>query len=95
VLGSVIVVVIVVTLCLRRRRNAVPITRVSNIVEKEDQDRVLQERKWFFGWIWRSEVVAEPTRNELDSRTVHVVSGPSAELKAIKPRVDDCMSSTG
>jgi hypothetical protein len=78
VLGAVIV--IVVTLCLRQRRNAVPVTRVSNIVEMEDPDRVLQERKWFFGWIWKSEVVGEPTRNELDSKTTHVVSGPAAEL---------------
>jgi hypothetical protein len=87
VLGLVIVGVIMVALCLRRRRKAVPVTRDPDIAEMEDQDRGLHERKWFFGGRWRSEVVAESTQNELDSKTVHVVPGPPAELEATEPRV--------
>jgi hypothetical protein len=89
VIIGVIIGVIIVALCLRRRRKAVPITRDSEIADMEDQDRGLHDCKWFFGGRWRSEVVAELTQNELDSKIVHVVPGPPAELEATEPRVEN------
>ncbi|KAF2027723.1 hypothetical protein EK21DRAFT_91236 [Setomelanomma holmii] len=84
-LGAVIGGIAVVLLCMRRRRKAGTTDESPHVVEMEDQDRHFKEHKWFFGGKWRSEVNSEPTQNELDSKAVHVVPGPPAELEAREP----------
>jgi hypothetical protein len=46
----------------------------------EDQDQDHAKKKWWAGGKWRSEATAEAEKQELDSKTVHVVPGPPAEL---------------
>ncbi|RYN17328.1 hypothetical protein AA0112_g12112 [Alternaria arborescens] len=75
--------------CLRRRRKAGGTEGPDAVIsEMEDQDHTHTERKWYFGGRWRSEVDAQATQNELDSKAVHVVPGPPAELEAHEPAVE-------
>lgn len=75
--------------CLRRRRKASATEEPDVVVpEMEDQDHAHTERRWFFGGRWRSEVDAQVTQNELDSKTVLVVPGPPAELEVYEPAVE-------
>jgi hypothetical protein len=61
------------------------------VPEMEDQDKNSAKRKWFLGGKWRSEARAESVTQELDSRTVHLVPGPPAELEthAVRPSDSD------
>jgi hypothetical protein len=75
--------------CLRRRRKASATEEPDVVIpEMEDQDHTHTERKWYFGGRWRSEVDTQATQNELDSKAVHVVPGPPAELEAHEPAVE-------
>jgi hypothetical protein len=75
--------------CLSRRRKASATEEPEVVVpEMEDQDNTHTERKWYFGGRWRSEVDTQTTQNELDSKAVHVVPGPPAELEAHEPAVE-------
>jgi hypothetical protein len=75
--------------CLRRYRKAATTEEPGAVIpEMEDQDHTHTKRKWYFGGRWRSEVDARPTQSELDSRAVHVVPGPPAELEAHEPAVE-------
>ena len=73
--------------CLKRRRKAAATISAPDIVipEMEDQDYSYSQRKWFFGGRWRNEVDVQAAQSELDSKTVHVVPGPPAELEAREP----------
>lgn len=75
--------------CLRRRRK-VSATEEPDVMipEMEDQDHTHTERKWYFGGRWRSDTDTQATQNELDSKAVHVVPGPPAELEAHEPAVE-------
>jgi hypothetical protein len=55
----------------------------------EDQDYSHSQRKWVSGGRWRNEVNAQKAQSELDSKTVHVVPGPPAELEAREPATSD------
>lgn len=76
------IVIATVMLCLKKRR------KVKNqaappgftIAEMGDQDEDHAKKKWWAGGKWRSEATAEAEKQELDSKTVHVVPGPPAEL---------------
>ncbi|CAN9343025.1 unnamed protein product [Alternaria alternata] len=74
--------------CLRRRKASATEEPDVVVPEMEDQDRTHAERKWYFGGRWRSEVDAQATQNELDSKAVHVVPGPPVELEAHEPAVE-------
>jgi hypothetical protein len=81
--GAIIVVLAILFLWLKsRRKRAVSPQEGTVVPEMEDQDGNLAKRKWFLGGKWRSEAHAEHTAQELDSKTVHVVPGPPAELEA-------------
>jgi hypothetical protein len=81
--GAIIIAIAIVFLWWRaRRKRAVPTQENTHVPEMEDQDGNLAKRKWFLGGSWRSEAHAERTAQELDSKTVHVVPGPPAELEA-------------
>ena len=82
VFGAAILGVAIVLLYMRKWRKAETTTEGAGVAEMEDQDRHQGERKWFFGGKWRSEASSVPTQNELDSKAVHVVPGPPAELEA-------------
>jgi hypothetical protein len=89
VIGVLAITATVILLWLRARRKATP-APVNNghaVPEMEDQDKSLAKRKWFLGGRWRSEAQAEGLTQELDSRTVHIVPGPPAELEthAVRP----------
>jgi hypothetical protein len=90
-LAAIIVGVLIVFWCLKRRRKAAATTSAPDIVipEMEDQDYFHSQRKWFFGGRWRNEVDAQAAQSELDSKTVHVVPGPPAELEAREPATSD------
>jgi hypothetical protein len=75
--------------CLRRRKALATEEQDAVMPEMEDQDHTHSERKWYFGGRWRSEVDAHATQNELDSKAVHVVPGPPAELEAHEPAVEE------
>ena len=67
--------------CLRRRRE-----RAANdvvIPEMEDQDFTKSQRRWY------NELDAQATQNELDSKPVHELPQPPAELQAHDPFGDD------
>jgi len=81
-IGAAVIGISAVLLCLRKRRKAGTTTSGHNNSEMEDQDLSFKKTRWYFGGKWRSEVAAEPTQNELDSKAVHVVPGPPAELEA-------------
>jgi hypothetical protein len=83
-LAAVIVGGLIIFWCLKRRRKPAATTNALDTVipEMEDQDYSHSQRKWFFGGRWRNEVDAQAAQNELDSKTVHVVPGPPAELEA-------------
>jgi hypothetical protein len=84
VAGALIIVATIVMLCMRARRKDAPAPRENGdtVPEMEDQDKTLAKRKWFLGGRWRSEAQSEGVRQELDSRAVHIVPGPPAELEA-------------
>jgi hypothetical protein len=83
VLGAIIIVTAIILLWMRsRRKRSIPMQESTQVPEMEDQDGNLAKRKWFLGGRWRSEAHAERTAQELDSKTVHVVPGPPAELEA-------------
>jgi hypothetical protein len=85
VIGVAIIGVTIVLLYMRRSRRAETTAEGVGVAEMEDQDVHLGERKWFFGGRWRSEVNSVSVPNELDSKTVHVVPGPPAELDGGPP----------
>ncbi|KAF1842317.1 uncharacterized protein K460DRAFT_182256 [Cucurbitaria berberidis CBS 394.84] len=87
VLGAAIIGVVMTILYLRKRRKAAATVQDPSVPEMEDQDRNFREHKWFFGGRWRSEVETEAAQNALDSKAVHVVPGPPAELEASEPPV--------
>ena len=67
--------------CLRRRRE-----RAANdvvIPEMEDQDGGKSQRRWY------NELDAQAAQNELDSKPVHELPQPPAELQAHDPFGDD------
>jgi len=67
--------------CLRRRRE-----RAANdvvIPEMEDQDGGKSQRRWY------NELDAQAAQNELDSKPVHELPQPPAELEARDPFGDD------
>jgi hypothetical protein len=75
------------TLFIRKRRQKRTITNtdpaaIAETPEMEDQDTDLATRKWYLGGRWRNEAEAKNHPGELDSRAVHVVPGPPAELDA-------------
>jgi len=72
--------------CLRRRREV----RANDVVipEMEDQDFTKSQRRWYLGGGWRNEVDAQATQNELDSKPVHELHQPPAELEAHEPAVE-------
>ncbi|KAF1971226.1 hypothetical protein BU23DRAFT_184741 [Bimuria novae-zelandiae CBS 107.79] len=85
--GMVVCILLGVLLFLyiRRRRNRKHTTVEERsgpeTAEMEDHDAVLAKKKWYLGGRWRNEAAAEgPPTQELDSKTVHVVPGPPAEL---------------
>jgi hypothetical protein len=86
--GATLVAVIAGSLiifwCLKKRRRATASANAPDTVipEMEVQDYSHSQRKWFLGGRWRNEVDAQATQSELDSKTVHVVPGPPAELEA-------------
>jgi hypothetical protein len=83
VLGAIIITLAIMLLWMRsRRKRAIPTQESTQVPEMEDQDGNLAKRKWFLGCRWRSEADAERTAQELDSKTVHVVPRPPAELEA-------------
>jgi hypothetical protein len=77
--------------CLRRRWKAVATTNVPDTVipEMEDQDYFHSQRKWFFGGRWRNEIDSQAAQSKLDSKTVHVVPRPPAELEAPEQATSD------
>ncbi|KAF2829619.1 hypothetical protein CC86DRAFT_435446 [Ophiobolus disseminans] len=88
---TVIISIIVAILLLRKRRQkraaATPSTDARpDTPEMEDQDVTLATRKWYLGGRWRNEAEARNDPEELDSRAVHVVPGPPAELDAAERR---------
>ncbi|KAH7090803.1 hypothetical protein FB567DRAFT_437725, partial [Paraphoma chrysanthemicola] len=92
--GALLVIGLIAAFLLIRRRK----TRAEAVTnhdtsdetpEMEDQDRELGKRKWFLGGKWRSEAAVEHKPNELDSRAVHVVPGPPAELDAVEYRTTE------
>jgi hypothetical protein len=85
VLAAAIISTSLVILRIKRRRKHASTTQAPSITEMEDQDQNNTQRKWFFGGKWRNEVHAEPVQNELDSRHVHIVPGPPAELDGSVP----------
>lgn len=90
IVGTIVIATAFILLCLKRRRNSSEAaSERTNIPEMEDQDRNLAKRKWFISGRWRSEAQAEFTPQELDSKGVHVVEGPSAKLEASNPGVRD------
>lgn len=77
--------VVVGFLLIRRQRKHATSSRELVIPEMEDQDQDHAGRKWFYGGKWRSEIQAVHEQNELDSKTVHIVPGPPAELVGCLP----------
>jgi hypothetical protein len=76
--------------CLRRRRKSATTTEPDVVVsEMEDQDYLRSQRKWYFGGRWRNEADGQTTQNELDSKAVHELPEPPAELEAHEPAVED------
>jgi len=75
--------------CLRRRRKTAANEEPDVVIpEMEDQDYAHSQRKWYTGGRWRSEVDAQATQNELDSKPVHELHEPPAELEAHEPFVE-------
>lgn len=75
---------------LRRRRKTLANEEPDVVIPKmEDQDYAHSQRKRYFGGRWRSEVDAQATQNELDSKPVHELHEPPAELEAHEPFVED------
>jgi hypothetical protein len=69
--------------CLRRGRKAATTEEPGVLIpEREHQDHRHSQHKWFFGGRWRNELDAQATQNELDSRPVHELPEPPAELEA-------------
>lgn len=75
-------ILVAIFLFLKRRRKRDKTTMEGQTPEMDDQDQELRTRKWFLGGRWRSEAEVVRQQHELDSRAVHVVPGPPAELDA-------------
>lgn len=73
--------------CLRRRRESAANDVV--IPEMEDPDFTKSQRRWYLGGRWRNEVDAQAAQNELDSKPVHELPQPPAELEAHHPFAED------
>jgi hypothetical protein len=89
-IGVALIVSISTFLILRRRKRRATVgPEQTSIPEMEDQDATNARRRWFFGGRWRNEAETRtvPTQ-ELDSKTVHIVPGPPAELDSSTPRHD-------
>jgi hypothetical protein len=84
VAGALLILAIIILLCWKTRRKATPapVEDADDVPEMEDQDTDLAKRKWFLSGRWRNEAQAEGVTQELDSRTIHVIPGPPAELEA-------------
>ena len=90
-MGVLAAVIAGVLLCLKRRRKmlaAAPAPEDS-LPEMADQDGELARKKWWAGGKWRSEVDSRADPQELESKTVHVVPGPPAELDGAEVRRAD------
>ncbi|KAF2676246.1 hypothetical protein K458DRAFT_424867 [Lentithecium fluviatile CBS 122367] len=93
-LGVAVIVGIVTLLRLRRRKRKSAVdSEQTGIPEMEDQDATNGRRRWFLGGRWRNEaeVRGVPTQ-ELDSKAVHVVPGPPAELDSSEVRQEEVAS---
>jgi hypothetical protein len=77
----------------RRRKRAVQSTQPATS-EMEDQDATLASRKWYLGGRWRNEAEVKTDPRELDSRAVHVVPGPPAELDSGERERDEQRTNT-
>lgn len=84
--GLIVLGVILGMLLIRKKRKHMTASNEPNMPEMGDQDIDHASRKWFFGGKWRNEIHADHTQNELDSKTVHVVPGPPAELAGCVPQ---------
>jgi hypothetical protein len=76
----VIIAIVIAILFIRKRRKNKDATRNPDVPEMGDQNNARAEGKSFFGGKWRNEAHDEGVQNELDSKTVHIVPGPPAEL---------------
>jgi hypothetical protein len=76
---------------IRRRRSRASVGEANGpaTAELEDQDATLATKKQYLGGQWRSEAEVMRDPGELDSRAVHVVPGPPAELEAGQGQRDD------
>jgi hypothetical protein len=76
---------------IRRRRSRASVGEASGpaTAELEDQDATLATKKQYLGAQWCSEAEVMRDPGELDSRAVHVVPGPPAELEAGQGQRDD------
>lgn len=92
ILGAAIIVGTILLLWFRKRKRRTAVdSDQPGISEMEDQDAKQARMRWFLGGRWRSEVEAAhatPTQ-ELDSKVVHVVPGPPAELDSSEIRYPD------
>lgn len=85
--GVLAILVAVVLLRLKKRRKAAQAVEPQHTLpEMADQDQDLAKKKWWAGGIWRSEADAHADPQELESKTVHVVPGPPAELDGAELR---------
>ncbi|KAJ8108724.1 hypothetical protein OPT61_g7973 [Boeremia exigua] len=81
-IGALAVITALVVLCLKRRRQKTETSAPPDMLpEMADQDHDLATKKWWAGGKWRSEAAAHAEPQELESKTVHVVPGPPAELE--------------
>ncbi|KAH7075334.1 hypothetical protein BKA63DRAFT_412708, partial [Paraphoma chrysanthemicola] len=98
-IGALLFVGLIAAFALIRRRKKTAAnannTTTDDIPEMADQDQDLAKQKWFLGGRWRSEAEVEHNTNELDSRAVHVVPGPPAELDAIEYRRNEDIAEQG
>ena len=80
--GALAFIIGIVLFCLRKRRKAKnqDPQQEHTIAEMADQDHDLAKKKWWSHGKWWSEASAQGEKQELDSKTVHVVPGPPQEL---------------
>jgi hypothetical protein len=91
--GALLIIATIILFWLKSRRKVphTPVAGADAVQEMEDQDKTFAKRKWFLGGRWRSEAQSEDVKHELDSKTVHIVPGPPAELEAhdVRPSEGD------
>lgn len=88
--GGLLIIITVVWALLRRRKlrkaRANAEAPIPTTAEMQDQDEDIATRKKFIDGKWRSEMHAQGQIRKLDSRGVHVVPGPPAELEGASSR---------